>query len=311
MKEMNDMNVEMYGVGMSSTIFVMVDYLDKYAEEHTGLMILDSGSQDSFLYPITADLLAESSHIKDETICVHTITDEVVKVGVVNFSFAMGGNLFKEKFCVSTENNCPYTSDVPIIGIIGNKFMQKHNLVIDYSTYTFHTSKVNTSNLSMSDYEFFFPMDIVSSDYYKLPLLSIRQNGNDVITLADTGASSNIIASQSLADNHFIYVRSLDKSTISGLASSSVQVEEVSIHFNLLTMKDGDLGELNHHADFFTLPYYICAPNEGDKDENGNEIPPIGAIVGSPFMSKQGWVLDFGAKIIYKLKKDVELEEAI
>lgn len=37
-------------------------------------------------------------------------------------------------------------------------------------------------------------------------------------------------------------------------------------------------------------------------DEKGEPLPPIEGLISSEFMAQQGWVLDFGAQIIYKPK---------
>jgi len=52
------------------------------------------------------------------------------------------------------------------------------------------------------------------------------------------------------------------------------------------------------------LPHTLLSTEEGQCDENGNELPPIVSLIGSPFMSRENWVLDFGARIIYKRKAE-------
>lgn len=48
-------------------------------------------------------------------------------------------------------------------------------------------------------------------------------------------------------------------------------------------------------------PDYIWSQKDKSDDEK-DQIPPIEAILSSSFMANEGWVLDFGAQIIYKKK---------
>jgi hypothetical protein len=52
-------------------------------------------------------------------------------------------------------------------------------------------------------------------------------------------------------------------------------------------------------------------PPEGQCDANGKQLPPIEALISSSFMAKQGWVLDFGAEIIYRRKSPALLKDAV
>ena len=46
-------------------------------------------------------------------------------------------------------------------------------------------------------------------------------------------------------------------------------------------------------------------------DENGEQLPPIEGTISCSFMAREKWILDFGAKIIYKRKKKDRLKEAV
>lgn len=54
-KKERDIRVDMFKVEYDTTPFVEVDYVDKYAQEHTGLMLLDSGSAGNLLSNEMAD----------------------------------------------------------------------------------------------------------------------------------------------------------------------------------------------------------------------------------------------------------------
>ena len=55
MKKENDIRVSMYRVKGDAAPFVLVDYMDKDAQEHTGVMMLDSGCMGNILSNKMAD----------------------------------------------------------------------------------------------------------------------------------------------------------------------------------------------------------------------------------------------------------------
>ena len=238
---------------------------------------------------------------EDETVGIQTITHSVVDAKMATFSFVLGGVQFSEGFCI---HNCSFSADklgdIPVIGILGNTFMRQHRLVIDYGNFTFHTSNVKPDEIFAPNCDFYFPME-EGFEKYDLPLFTMRQNGQDLVILADTGAGCNAIASSTLADNGFRF-RNLDVvSDFSGLADS-VEVGVAMVNFNILSPKDVDKQTISRY-DVFKIPSdYILNCEEAGCDEDDNQLPPVEALVGSSFMAREKWVLDFGAKIIYKRK---------
>lgn len=299
MKKENDIRVEMIRMEGDLAPFVEVDYVDKYAQEHTGLMLLDSGSTANILSPEVADGIGELCKIMDG-ITISSISQEIMDLNQVRFSFVLGGNQFHETFCISN-NPLPITvKGMTVIGLLGNQFLQQHRLVIDYNDYVLHTSEINPNNLSISDCAFFFPMEI-GLKFYGLPVLSVVQNGVELVTLVDTGSTSNMIANQALLDNKFKCKRLKGKDVMTGV-TGQVDVDDAKVWFNMLTLEDNNVGELSRCAHFKVLPFSVFTLPDGTCDSNGEQLPPIEVLLGSPFMAKERWTLDFGAKIMYKLK---------
>ena len=58
MNQERNINVEMCRVVDDLNPFIKVDFVDKDAEEHTGLMMLDSGSNVNLLSRVQIDILA-------------------------------------------------------------------------------------------------------------------------------------------------------------------------------------------------------------------------------------------------------------
>lgn len=281
--------------------FIEVGYLDKDGKEHSGMMMLDSGSNSNVLTIEMAEVIDLQNLLQDEKTKLHGMSGSVIESSNVKFSFTLGGNQIEDPFCICQdlhENGFGY---LPIIGILGNEFMQRHRLVIDYANGTCHTSEVNPSNLSIADCDYFFPMDI-GLKVYGVPVLPMMQNGKEIVTLADTGATNNAIASQTITE-HGLKHEFLEEGDVMIGLGGQVEAKDVVVNFNLMTLRgDNDVEEVNHQDLFKSLPHYLIPPfTRGD-----NQYPPIEALVSSEFMARHGWILDFGAKIIYKLKEPIK-----
>jgi hypothetical protein len=303
-----NIRVNMFRVVGDLCPFVQVDYLDKWAEEHTGLMMLDSGSTVNVLSRHMADQVSELCKIHDETTDVLTVTNDLVTTDTIRFSFVFGGIQYSEKFCICDEYQCENVDDLPIVGILGNEFMQKHSLVIDYSEYTLRSSTATPANLTISDCDFFFPMEI-GLHYYGVPVLSIQQDGQDIVTLADSGSADNILSEMVIRKHNIPCIIQCEDGHVHGI-SGSVKAKDAKVSFNLLTSRKDEPETIPYEDHFMVSPLSLSIVNNSLNEEN-EKLPPIEGILGSPFMAKEGWILDFGAKIIYKLKDNPPYAKAV
>lgn len=301
MKTVKNIKVELFRVEGDVTPFVEVDYVDKYAQEHHGIMILDSCSNQNFLCQQMYDSIGEMCKFKETTDNIMTVSGGSMSANNVHFSFALGGRQFSETFCIGNINLISIKACAPVIGMLGNVFFQKHGLAIDYSDFTLHTSKVGHDNLSIADCAFFFPMEIGLKNY-GLPVLCMTQNKMQVVALADTGATSNMFSAMALTEDGFRckYLGTTD--TIYG-AAGSVEVKDAEMDFSLVTLNEEDTEDVRFRGEFKISPFYILNPPKGTLDENGQSLESVAAIISAPFMAKEGWILDFGANIIYKPKR--------
>jgi len=213
----------------------------------------------------------------------------------------MGSHQIREDFDLCNDFHLWNHGGMNIIGIIGTSLLCKYGLVIDYSEGTLHTSNVNPGNLAISDCDYFFPLEI-GLNCYRLPVVAISQNDVEVVMLADTGATNNAIAQQSLKDKGFNHSYLDSKDVMNGLVGG-VEVDQATVDFNLLTLvSNNDVAEVSHQDHFMVMPHQIISSEDVGCDVNGEQIPPVEGLISSDFMAKQGWALDFGAKIIYKRK---------
>ena len=155
MKAEKNIRVEMIRMKGDVAPFVQVNYVDKDAQEHTGLFLLDSGSNENILSPEIVESMGSLCTIVDGVKTIASMAQEVVKASQVSFPFVMGDNQFHETFCIS-DMSFPLEG-MTVIGILGNPFLQLHNLVIDFHGNTLHTSEITPSNFSILDCAFFLP----------------------------------------------------------------------------------------------------------------------------------------------------------
>lgn len=312
MKKETKINVKMFRVVGDFAPMVRVDFMDKDAHEHSGLMILDSCSTVNVLSSEMANCIGILNKKDNENEDIITSTNIIVSLNRADFSFAFGGVQFHETFCINDHRLPHIKGDLPLVGILGNKFMLKHRLVIDYSDFSIHNSNANPEILSVSDCELYVPMGY-GLVYYGIPLLAITQGENQIFSMADTGASFNIIAKQTITDNGFECQYLGETDSISGLSGSETEAMDAMVKYRIETMKDGDgsLDGISFKSKFKVISHYPYTPSQGSCDKNGNPLLPVEAIISSPFMAKEGWVLDFGADIVYKRKSAVLLKDAV
>lgn len=310
MEKERDIRVELFRVEGDIAPFVMVDYVDKDAQEHSGLMLLDSGCNNNVFYSEMADKIGDLCKMQDEYTQIRTSTNVVISAENINLSFALDGTLFHERFCLLDEPGHENSVEMPpIIGILGLRFMMKHRLVIDYSDFSFHTSDVSHSNFSTYQCDFFFPMGI-GMKYYDLPVLAFVQGDWELVALVDTGAECNAISSSVLFDKGIKSQMLEGTDTIYGMAGC-LEVKEAEIEFGLLTLKDDYTEEIKRKDDFKIIPHVVNNPIEGICDDSGNHPDSIEVVIGSPFMAEEEWALDFGEMIIYKRKQTTSLREVV
>lgn len=312
MKKENKISVKMYRVVGDLAPIVRVDYVDKDAQKHSALMILDTCSTVNVLSSKMANCIEFHSKKDNANEEIITSTNTVVSLNSADLSFAFGGEQFHETFFINDHCLPHIQGELPLIGILGNKFMLKHRLVIDYSDFTIHNSNANPENLAVSDCDLFVPMGY-GLVYYGIPLLAMTHGEKQVFTMADTGASFNIIAKQTITDNGFECQYLGETDSISGLSGSETEAEDAMVKYMIETMKDGDgsLGEISYCSQFKVIPHNPYTLPQGSCDKNGEPLPPVEAIISSPFMAKEGWVLDFGADIIYRRKSAAMMKNAV
>jgi hypothetical protein len=146
--------------------------------------------------------------------------------------------------------------------------------------------------------------------HYGLPVVCTRQNGKEIVTLVDTGATKNMIARKTLDDNAFEYKSLEDRDVMRGL-TGNVDVEMARVMFHLVSLYGEEERETSHRDRFAVLSDYIYEPKKEYFENADDQVPPAEMLLGAPFMAARGWVLDFGAGIIYKRRTKEALKETV
>ena len=298
MRKTKDINVEMYRVVEDLNPFIKVDFMDKNGQEKSALMLLDSGSNTNFLTNEAARYIGDLRRYEDTEMEITDSVGEVIMADYGRFSFSFGGKQFSEDFGIKSNCNLGNVGDMPIIGLLGNIFMQQHGLVIDYSDYTVHTSDIVRTGIYFSDCDFVFSMEIGLKNY-GVPVLAIHHDGTDVAAIADTGSTANVVSTKCINNCKLNCDFSDEIYTLRGLKGSS-EAKWANVHFNLLSLREKGVESVPFHDSFMVIDHSVA---EG-YIFNENQLQPIEGLIGSPFMAKQGWTLDFAQKVIYKRKSN-------
>ena len=296
MKKEKNINVEMYRVVGDLNPFIKVDFVDKDAQEHTGLMMLDSGSNVNLLSCEADKYIGDMCRRDDTELEITDSVGETMIADCVHFSFAFGGKQFNEDFGIDRDCHLGNVEDLPIIGLLGNKFMQLHGLVIDYSDFTVHTSDIHQTGLCASECDFMFRMEIGLKNY-GLPVLAIHHEETDAAVLADTGSSANVVSTQCISQCNLKCEYTDGNDTLNGIKGNS-EARLANVSFNLLTLRENCAESIPFRDSFMVITHPVAEGYVFNDDVS----QPIDGIIGSPFMAKQGWTLDFAQKVIYKRK---------
>ena len=295
----NNINVNLYNGNNTSVPFVMVDYLDKDANGHCALMMIDSCSEVNILFENLTNHLCLK---KIEIAGIHVINglgSEPQEVTDVELNFTLQSMVCKETFSVC-DIDYPQLYEYPVIGLLGNDFLFKHKLALDYSDCTLHTSNINISNLSLADCEYFSQIDLTNKNY-RLPVVSLKLNGKQIVAGVDSGATSNLIAKQSIDKSKVPFFSLGDGDTMVG-SNGQVATQMGIIPFSTVSASEKGEKVIEAVAIFNIIQDYIIPSQNMVGENKGQQVPPVEALLCSSFIASQGWILDFGACIIYKRK---------
>lgn len=292
---------KLIGVTETGFPFIKVEFTDKNGNQHIGALMVDTGSCDCILSHRIVELLPDE-----------TLTDNKLKIGSIHgnfqqfqgvlFDFNIGGESFSETFYTNENTNLDYLfKPGDFVGIIGNKFLKKHGLALDYENGVLRSTN-NVLAQDMSKFDFLFPLSI-GMDNYELPIVAFENNGNRFVLVTDSGCNVSTMTKHVL-DVSGIEAKMLDDTvSLSGLTADYGENQVAIIKMGVISFCNEETHEKTcMYADRVQiLPNYnhIVEAEQLDK----KNILPISGLLSTPFMARNKWILDFGAGIIYSNKQ--------
>lgn len=300
MEEQKNINLEFYEPDEDAIPFVKVIIKGKGSRMIPVLMLMDSGSSLNMLVTEVRELIDPQNWLPEESTEMVSITNETLKTPCANFCFEMNGKKFQEKFCFMENFNVMEYKGVPLVGVLGIQFMQKHHLCIDYINRSVCTSDLFSGNTRDNNVEYYIPVEY-GIKYYNAPTIEIKGKNRNIIMVVDTGTDSITISREVIEDNMLPFKLTGNNYSIDG-PNGSVDAEECMLELNIPVHSENGICELKILETMMIIPNSINTIEEGECDDDGNPLSTIDGLLSSPFMAKQGWILDFAQKVIYKLK---------
>ena len=289
--------------------FVKVVFMDMDSNVRGGVMLIDTGRCQNIL--IHKNINSIISIVKEgevsETNTTATNTNGTTQSDVVSFYFEMGKHQFQEPFheAYSLKDFPETIGEYPFIGILGNAFLQKHHLAVDYCDKTLHTSKFKAENYSNSDLDVFYSMKKGIKDL-SLPVIPIKYRGKKYAALVSSGSATNLVTSQEVKEED-VFIKPADVESAAE-TSEKAEVEEACLQFSVPTQTGSSRKEVSYN-DLFKLTHQCkIGFDERNAYLKGGKNPSFNILLGSNFMDAEGWVIDFGAMAIYRLKSSKIME---
>lgn len=295
---MSEINIKFFKEDEDYLPFVEIRFKGIDSKMYSALMLMDSGSNINTLAEEMRVLIGKSDWVADLPEVVN-VANETKGVPCAKFGFEMNGQPFQEEFAF-TGMHLMEIDDMMFVGVLGNTFMQKHHLAIDYSSLTIHTSDITLDYLKNKNCCFIIPMDY-GLKYYNVPILKIRGKGRDAVIIVDTGCDIFSISQNALDECGLSYKLTGNIHPVEG-PNGSVEANECVLDFALIDNRGNQVDKHVHQATLDVLPNSITNIEEGECDDEGTPLSPIDGMISSPFMARQKWIIDFGVKALYKFE---------
>lgn len=295
---MNNINLKFYEVDEDSLPFVEIRFKGTDSKMYSALMLMDSGSNINSLAEEMRVLIGNTDWVANISEVVN-VTNENKEVPCAKFGFEMDGQPFQEEF-VFNGLQLMQIDDMIFVGVLGNSFMQKYHLAIDYSNLTVHTSNMTFDQLKNANCSFIIPMDY-GLKFYNVPILKIRGKEHDAVVVVDSGCDNFTLSQNALDECGLSYKLTGNIHPVEG-PNGSVEANECVLDFMLIYNWSNEIDKHVHQVKIDVLPNSIIITDEGECDDEGTPLSPIDGMIGSPFMARQKWIIDFGVKALFKFE---------
>lgn len=211
---------------------VRAAFKGKNGKAYIGFMLIDTGSVFSILNKSIIPLLDVESIRRESQKSILSIQSASSTCYEVDLTFKMGGEKFDDVFYVNDNFDFDKVFD-RFIGIIGNSFLRKHKLTLDYSTETLRTSNGEIS--APKDYEYFFPMNF-GLQCYDVPVVGLVNNDKEFVLVADSGANNTILTQHVVQDAALANGTNVSKGSVSRVNNAPMDSTIQGINLFLLSI---------------------------------------------------------------------------
>jgi len=292
---MNSINMKFMVEG-NPLPYIKIQFKDMDGKRYSAFMLMDTGSNINILAAEMAALIDEDDWLEETSDEIVDVHGEVSELPQAMFNYEMDGQSFREQFVVES---LVQPDDVKIVGVLGNCFMQRHRLAIDYANMTVHTSNVTAEELNNGKYEFVIPIQY-GLKHYNTPIFHIKGEKHSAVAVVDTGCDEFTITQRAIDECGISHQITGNTVEVTG-SNGSVDGQECVLNFSLTDHKGNNIGKQSFEETVEIIPIIPNVLEDGECDEDGKLLPPVDGMIGSPFIAKQKWILDFGEGAIYKM----------
>ena len=298
MEEKKNMSVEFYRVEDGCAALVEVVYVDNDYQERRGLLRLDTGSCENVLYGKMKAHVGKDTEPGAGMKTVLGFGGRTETMQSVRLPFTMGGQVFDESFVMTSQDlDDEAVGELEIIGLVGNQFLQRYGLVVNYETHTLHTSNIVPQDFVIEACDYFYLMH-VGLEHYGVPVVGIQSADEQFACVVDTGATDSIVTMEALKKHGLSYVMEEGGMDLYDIMGGASDARKAQVEFDLIGLSSRKQSSLYKHRDSF------CVLERDALLAGGREeVPSVKMLFGSAFLDREGWVLDFGAKAMYKRRR--------
>lgn len=296
---MNNINAKMIKVDEDVLPFVEIKFKGIDGKIYSALMLMDTGSNFNILATEMKVLIGKDDWLEESLDGVVNVANEVSELSQAMFKFEMDNQKYQEQFAFVDGQHLIQIDDMMFVGILGNRFMQKYRLAIDYANMTVHTSNVTAEELNNGKYEFVIQIPY-GLKHYNTPILHIKGEKHSAVAVVDTGCDEFTITQRAIDECGLSPYITGNTVEVTG-SNGSVDGQECVLNFSLTDHKGNRIGKQSFEETVEIIPTIPNVLEDEECDEDGKLLPPVDGMIGSPFIAKQKWILDFGEGAIYKM----------
>lgn len=287
------------GVSDVKLPFVKAAFRAKDGNVYMGVMLIDTCSTCCVLNKSVLPFLDASQLKAGVGMTIDTAGAVRSDCQEVELEFKMGNRVFANTFYVNDTMDFDHMF-TSFIGIIGNQFLMKHSLTLDYSKETLRSS----SDFSGDDshYEFFFPMHF-GLEHYGLPVVVLGDMGRRFVMMADSGSNDTVLTKHALDEAGLTLEATDETGSLTWFNAKEEGTTIGKVHLSLLSLGGkADEPKVCRYHDTIQVVHGHKYIMDDPTTPDGESSLPISGMLSSNFMLEHKWVLDFAHGVMYSLK---------